>query len=355
MKEFNKKIIIGSTLLSTILVCTGFIMVYNRQSTESYNQKMKLVDTDRIKEENNSKKVDFEVMNDKKSDDEIIKEINKEVDKTLDGEEKREVVKVLKKESVNQRLESTKEILDIIQKDNTALDKQIEEAKQDLDKEKREELIKNNINPDIDLDAYEEGRKNEEKPQPRLSGMTEEEFEKYKSSQATSEEIENSSEIEENTAKIDEIIANSGGYGSGNVFIDKDLYNPTGLSENQFNLLLEDTPLSGLGNAFVDMENKWGVDGLYAMSVAFHESAKGNSSLAKNKNNLFGMKSRNGGWRSFESKYDNIMYFGEYMNKDMYKGKNIYEIGKIYCPPNTDHWVNSLDKYYVEFMEKLGG
>lgn len=141
---------------------------------------------------------------------------------------------------------------------------------------------------------------------------------------------------------------------SADHILNKNIYSPTGLSAEQFNSLLEGTALSGLGQSFVDMENNWGVDGLFCMSVAFHESALGESRLAVNNNNLFGMKASSNSWKKFNSKSDCIVYFGEYMNKKLYKGKSTYEIGNIYCPPNTDHWFNCVNKYYQGFVSKLG-
>lgn len=138
---------------------------------------------------------------------------------------------------------------------------------------------------------------------------------------------------------------------SGHI-LNKNIYIPSGLSASQFNSALEGTGIEGLGQAFVDMENNWGVDGLFCMAVAFHESANGYSRLAVNNNNLFGMRSRNG-WKKFDSKYDAIVYFGEYMNKNLYKGKSVYEIGNIYCPPNTDQWFDGVNRHYEKILSKI--
>lgn len=138
---------------------------------------------------------------------------------------------------------------------------------------------------------------------------------------------------------------------SGHI-LNKNIYLPSGLSASQFNSALEGTGIEGLGQAFVDMENNWGVDGLFCMAVAFHESANGYSRLAVNNNNLFGMKARNG-WKKFDSKYDAIVYFGEYMNKNLYKGKSVYEIGNIYCPPNTDQWFDGVNRHYEKILSKI--
>ncbi len=138
---------------------------------------------------------------------------------------------------------------------------------------------------------------------------------------------------------------------SGHI-LNKNIYIPSGLSASQFNSALEGTGIEGLGQAFVDMENNWGVDGLFCMAVAFHESANGYSRLAVNNNNLFGMRSRNG-WKKFDSKYDAIVYFGEYMNKNLYKGKSVYEIGNIYCPPDTDQWFDGVNRHYEKILSKI--
>lgn len=85
--------------------------------------------------------------------------------------------------------------------------------------------------------------------------------------------------------------------------------------------------LSGYGQAFYDMEQKYGVNAVFAISVAELESGNGTSSAFRNKNNAFGI----GPGRRFNSVEAGIEYFGQLMNKSSYYGKSIDRIGSIYC------------------------
>ncbi|MGL4772591.1 MAG: glucosaminidase domain-containing protein [Clostridium sp.] len=51
-----------------------------------------------------------------------------------------------------------------------------------------------------------------------------------------------------------------------------------------------DSALRNSGQAFIDAQDKYGVNALLMLGVAINESGWGNSSLAKNKNNIFGLE-----------------------------------------------------------------
>ncbi|MGG0456516.1 S-layer homology domain-containing protein [Bacillus mycoides] len=71
-----------------------------------------------------------------------------------------------------------------------------------------------------------------------------------------------------------------------------------------------DSPLIGLGKKFKEVESKYNVNALFLYSLAVHESYYGTSALAKDKNNLFGLKATDdspyGNGESFNSKEDCI-------------------------------------------------
>ncbi len=68
------------------------------------------------------------------------------------------------------------------------------------------------------------------------------------------------------------------------------LLKPSDVSENFINNRLEGTALEGLGKAFKDAEEKYGVNALFLVSLAMHESNVGKSRIARDKNNLFGFQ-----------------------------------------------------------------
>ncbi len=96
--------------------------------------------------------------------------------------------------------------------------------------------------------------------------------------------------------------------------------------------------LSGYGQAFYDIEQRFGVNSIFAISVAELESGHGTSSAFRNKNNAFGL----GPGMAFSSVENCINYFGELMNKSTYYGKSIDRIGIIYCDGHWAPMVKSL-------------
>ena len=98
-----------------------------------------------------------------------------------------------------------------------------------------------------------------------------------------------------------------------------------------YDTMLKGTGLAGYGDVFKKMELKYGVNGLFAIAVALHESALGNHPLKGN--NYFGMIGMH-----FDSVSDNIYYFGHLMSGGLYKKAGlttIYSIGSRYCVGNT--------------------
>lgn len=130
-------------------------------------------------------------------------------------------------------------------------------------------------------------------------------------------------------------------------------YNPfiqSGLSVEEYDIILKGTGLEGCGESFYRMEKTYNVNGLFAVGVAFHESGYGRHKA--NTNNFYGMRGNNG-WMSFESPDANIQYFGKLMNKSLYKNKSIESIGKIYCPGTYLHWANAVKSMMVSSFNKI--
>ncbi len=130
-------------------------------------------------------------------------------------------------------------------------------------------------------------------------------------------------------------------------------YNPfvkSGLTVEQYNKILKGTGLEGCGQSYYNMENNYNINGLFALSVAFHESGYGRHRA--NTNNFYGMRGSSG-WMSFESPDSNIQYFGKLMNKPLYKGKSIENIGKVYCPGTYLHWAEAVKSMMRNSFNKI--
>lgn len=62
----------------------------------------------------------------------------------------------------------------------------------------------------------------------------------------------------------------------------------SGLTADQLNTMLADTQLAGLGQAYIDTENKYNINALYAIAHAVNESGWHGSALSKDRNNIYG-------------------------------------------------------------------
>lgn len=119
---------------------------------------------------------------------------------------------------------------------------------------------------------------------------------------------------------------------------------PSGLSAAQFNQLLKDTALEGYGDAFYQMEERHGTNGVFAIAVAMLEYGI-ERRAPDHKNNYFGLTY--GGERiEYASVEDNIMAFGALVQKPVYRNKPFLRFAKIYCPPRTDFWVKVVRNKY---------
>ena len=106
--------------------------------------------------------------------------------------------------------------------------------------------------------------------------------------------------------------------------------------------------LSGYGQAFYNMERLYGINSIFAISVAELESGNGTSSAFRNKNNAFGI----GPGMRFSSVESGIYYFGDLMNKSTYYGKSIDRIGSIYCVGGN--WANKVKSLMKRNYAVLG-
>jgi len=127
-------------------------------------------------------------------------------------------------------------------------------------------------------------------------------------------------------------------------------YNPftkSNLSVKQLNEILSGLgTLEGQGQAFYDMENKYGVNAMFAVGVACHESGNGKSSAARKKNNPFGI----GPGKTFKSTAASIDYFGSLIVK--YNRSTIESIGKKYCQDGTN-WSGMVKNHMQQKWAKF--
>ena len=122
------------------------------------------------------------------------------------------------------------------------------------------------------------------------------------------------------------------------------------LSPDELESIVAGTGLSGLGYAFYDMEQNYGVNAVFAIAVAQLESGSGTSYMAIYDNNLFGMMGL-----SYESQEACIYDFGSLI-RDYYFNRGlttVYSINPVYCPDNYD-WAPYVESLIYQNFARVG-
>lgn len=133
---------------------------------------------------------------------------------------------------------------------------------------------------------------------------------------------------------------------------------PSGVTAEQLNSALVETGLANLGQAYLNAEQNYGVNALVLASIHVHESGWGNSSLARNNNNLGGIKNGRGGWSSFSSKADCIDYSAQLLGEDYltpegryYNGTTLTGVNVRYC--ETKDWASKVVNTANTLLERM--
>lgn len=129
------------------------------------------------------------------------------------------------------------------------------------------------------------------------------------------------------------------------------------LTVEQIAFILEGTNLAGIEEAIIEAEKNENVNALFTVAVAKLESANGNSKLAKNKNNLFGLNAYGSdpykNASSYESTEECVLEFGEIINERyIEKGHTtISQINKKYA--SDQNWKNKVSSIIKKDLDKL--
>jgi len=128
---------------------------------------------------------------------------------------------------------------------------------------------------------------------------------------------------------------------SGRGYLSFSLNQPSGLTADMINKVLDGTPLEGLGDAYIKAEKETGVSALFLLGVSVHESKWGHSKFARERNNIFGYKSYDSDpskteW--FSSKEECILVVAKYLSENYlaadgkyYNGTTLQEVNKRYA------------------------
>ena len=136
------------------------------------------------------------------------------------------------------------------------------------------------------------------------------------------------------------------------------LLEPSNITREEMYKVLEGTALQTLSNAYVYMEELYGVNALFLVSISAEESGWGRSSLAISHNNLGGIKGSNGSYRDFDSWGECIDYKArllknQYLSEDgdYFNGYSIWDVNIKYCEQST--WTDNVSSIAYELLNKL--
>lgn len=129
----------------------------------------------------------------------------------------------------------------------------------------------------------------------------------------------------------------------------------SGLTADDFDVILDGTAFEGTGDAWVKLEQEYGVNAVFGMAVAWQESGFGTSDIAKNRNNAFGLLGSDG-WMTFDTLSDSIYSFGRTISKnEFYINKSIDEIAVHYCTSGPVEWANAVKSLMADLYTDLMG
>ena len=144
--------------------------------------------------------------------------------------------------------------------------------------------------------------------------------------------------------------------------VNSDLRVASNVTSEEIDKMLEGTKLHGLGSAFVEAEQKYGVNALYMMGLACLESGFGNSAFAQKRNNLYGwnaVDSNPNNASSFTSKKEATLYVASKLQSNYlteggayYEGYSARAVDVHYCTDkaHADKIVNIVNN----LLQKLG-
>lgn len=135
-----------------------------------------------------------------------------------------------------------------------------------------------------------------------------------------------------------------------------DIRNQSYMNRDEIYSLLAGTDLEEITDAVLEIEDEYGINPLYTISISAHESAWGSSYLSQYKNNLFGIGApvaNPGAAYSFASKSDCVRYWGK-MIKENYIDKGLTTTEAINTKYAEDQgWSDKVDSMMYNLRDKL--
>ena len=121
------------------------------------------------------------------------------------------------------------------------------------------------------------------------------------------------------------------------------------------NKYLEDKGvLKGKGQAFIDAQNKYGISASVLVGICMNESKKGTSDLAKNKNNVGGLRVPGSNeFQRFNTVDECVLEMARVLKKGYVENSTrsltkLYEINARYCPVTDTTDTKNINKYWAK-------
>ncbi len=161
-------------------------------------------------------------------------------------------------------------------------------------------------------------------------------------------------------------VALSGTTTAASYTIDSDLRQTVGISGSQLDSAVDSvspgSPLVGLGDTWVNVQSNRNINAVYMAAHAALESAWGRSSIAQEKNNIYGFDARDicpaecaDGYASFEQCVRQVMAYvdQEYLSPDgaYYEGSTLRGMNVHYA--SDDQWAEKIAQIMNEIAAEL--
>lgn len=130
----------------------------------------------------------------------------------------------------------------------------------------------------------------------------------------------------------------------------------TNLTPEELSVITRGTSLEGIEYAAAEIEEEYGINSLFTLALAAHESGWGNSYLARERNNLFGIAaydSNVGSASSYSSKSECVRSWGRLIANEYFAhGRTtLYSINSIYA--SDPGWANEVHTQMLEMSGKV--
>ena len=121
----------------------------------------------------------------------------------------------------------------------------------------------------------------------------------------------------------------------------------SGLTKEDLDYILAGTPMKDCADEMLLIEEKYNVNAFFTSAVAQAETQRGLTGTGKSKNNAFGITSKSGGYRTFNSLGDSVIEFGGMIDR-VYFSRGLTTVKQVHSlytsSPNWSSNVSSIMK-----------